>query len=350
MDRRVFIKSSLAASSVLVIPQIPSVSAFSVKKEKLTAAYYLRAGMFTQVPSNLKRDLDLMKKWDTDIVCISIHYLQLIRAGINVERIVREVKDRGMQLYIIPARVAGLTAASPIVSFFTAYHPEALSLKKDGTPHLRKTQGAIGSFYHPETIKYVTDFGLKILENWDVDGIVWDEPKCTWWQDQSPLALKDNPTANFRKYISDMASFFSGVNKELRKKKPSLKLVHFDEAVRNEIVVEESAKIAPLDYFGCDGKPWPSKFPEDGKGTPKNLFENGQRYLKAARKGKIGSFYLVENFNLDKDKTDLYEKYLPQVMEMDVDMLGYYFYGSGLEQPERVMKITAKNLKTFKRN
>jgi len=350
MNRRVFIKSSAAASSVLALHQILIASAFASKKEKLIAAYYLRAGMFTQVPSNLKHDLDLMKKWDTDIVCISIHYLQLIRAGINVERIIREVKDRGMQIYIIPARVAGLTAASPIVSFFTAYHPEALSLKKDGTPHLRARQGAIGSFYHPETIKYVTEFGLKILENWDVDGIVWDEPKCTWWQDQSPLALKDNPTADFRKYIIDMASFFSGINQQLRQKKPSLKIVHFDEAVRNDIVVEESAKITPLDYFGCDGKPWPGNLPEGRKGTPKNLFDNGNRYLKAARKENIGSFYLVENFNLDKNKTDLFEEYLPQVMEMDVDMLGYYFYGSGLEEPERVMKITAKNLKVFKRN
>jgi hypothetical protein len=350
MNRRAFVKSSLVTGSALALGDLSAWGKVVIKRQKLTSAYYLRAGMFTQVPKNLKRDLDLMKKWDTDIVCISVHYMQLIRAGINVERIVREVKDRGMQLYIIPARVAGLTAASPIVSFFTAYHPEVLSLKKDGTPHLRANQGAMGSFYHPETIKYVTNFGLKVLENWDVDGIVWDEPKCTWWQDFSPLALLNNPEGDFRTYIRDMAAFFSDVNQKLKEKKPSLQLLHFDEAVRNEIVVEESAKIAPLDYFGCDGKPWPGNLPADGKGTPKNLFINGQRYLNAAHRENTGSFYLVENFNLNKEKTDLMERYLPKVIEKDVDMLGYYFYGSGLEEPERVMKITAKNLKAFKKN
>jgi hypothetical protein len=37
-------------------------------------------------------------------------------------------------------------------------------------------------------------------------------------------------------------------------------------------------------------------------------------------------------------------------MEMDIDMLGYYFYGSGLTEPKRTMEVTAKNLKAFKEN
>ena len=238
-----------------------------------------------------------------------MHYMQLKRAGINTDRIVKECRNRGIQLYVIPARVAGLTAASPIVSFFTTYHTEALSLKKDGTPHMRRNQGPIGSFYHPETIQYVKDFALEIIDNWDVDGLVWDEPKCTWWQDFSPLALKNNPNGNFRHYMKDMAAFFSTINKSIKQKKPNCTIVHFDEALRGVEVVEESAQITAMDYFGCDGKPWPGKFPQHTKkGTPKNLFGQGQRYLKEARKNKVGSFYLVENFNLDQTKNDLLEK------------------------------------------
>lgn len=349
MDRRTFIKGSLAASALLAQPSVGWSGAASSPRKKTVAAYYLRAGMFTQNPDNLKRDLDLMKSWGTDILCISMHYVQLKRAGINTDRIAREARERGMDFYIIPARVAGLTAASPIVSFFTAYHPEALSLKRDGTPHLRSQQGPIGSFYHPETIQYVKAFVLEILDKWDVDGLVWDEPKCTWWQDFSPLALKHNPDGDFRTYIQDMAAFFSDINKEIKAKKKDCQIVHFDEAVRSIEVVEESAKIQHMDFFGCDGKPWPGNFPLDSeKGTPKNLFDNGERYLKEARKNNTGSFYLVENFNLDKRKNDLLERHLPKVIDMDIDMLGYYFYGSGLTQPERTMAITAKHLKAFK--
>jgi hypothetical protein len=308
MKRRDFIHHSLAASvamstqTSLILPKPP-------KRKKSIAAYYLRAGMFTQNPDHLKRDLDLMKEWGTDILCISMHYMQLKRALVNTDRIVQEARKRNMQFFVIPARVAGLTAASPIVSFFTAYHPEALSLKEDGSPNLRRNQGPIGSFYHPETKKYVTDFVLEIIDKWDVDGLVWDEPKCTWWQDFSPLAQKSNPSRNFRKYMQDMAAFFSDVNGKIKKKKKDCTIVHFDEAVRRIEVVEESAKITPMDFYGCDGKPWPGQFPKASeKGTPKNLFDNGQRYIEEAQKNKVGSFYLVENFNLDRSKNDLLER------------------------------------------
>ncbi|MEM6376745.1 MAG: hypothetical protein AAF705_00905 [Bacteroidota bacterium] len=348
MKRRDFIHHSLAASVALStypswsLPKAP-------KREKSIAAYYLRAGMFTQNPDNLKRDLDLMQKWGTDTLCISMHYMQLKRALLNTDRIAEETRKRGMQFFIIPARVAGLTAASPIVSFFTAYHPEALSLKKDGTPHLRRNQGPIGSFYHPKTKEYVQEFVLEIIDKWDVDGLIWDEPKCTWWQDFSPLALENNSSGNFRKYMQDMAEFFSKINLAIKAKKQDCTIVHFDEAVRRIEVVEESAKITPMDYFGCDGKPWPITFPKSNpKGTPKNLFKNGQRYLKQARSNQTGTMYLVENFNLDQEKNDLLERYLPEVINMDIDMLGYYFYGSGLTEPKQTMKITAKNLKKFK--
>ncbi|MBV6654353.1 MAG: hypothetical protein KI786_11385, partial [Mameliella sp.] len=87
MDRRTFIKGSLAASALLAQPSVGWSGAASSPREKTVAAYYLRAGMFTQNPDNLKRDLDLMKSWGTDILCISMHYVQLKRAGINTDRI-----------------------------------------------------------------------------------------------------------------------------------------------------------------------------------------------------------------------------------------------------------------------
>jgi hypothetical protein len=57
-----------------------------------------------------------------------------------------------------------------------------------------------------------------------------------------------------------MATFFSSINQKLREKKLSLKLVHFDEAVRNEIAIEKSTNIASLDYFGCYGKGTPKTY------------------------------------------------------------------------------------------
>ncbi|MEL7122746.1 MAG: hypothetical protein AAFO07_25085 [Bacteroidota bacterium] len=86
MNRRNFIQQSITASVALSANPAWLMS-FPPQKKKSIAAYYLCAGMFTQNPDNLKRNLDLMKSWGTDILCISMHFMQLKRAGINTDRI-----------------------------------------------------------------------------------------------------------------------------------------------------------------------------------------------------------------------------------------------------------------------
>ena len=69
--------------------------------------------------------------------------------------------------------------------------------------------------------------------------------------------------------------------------------------------VEMASRIAELDYFGCDGRPW--DMAEDGKwagsgesesGKGKVLIGKGERFLELARQSGKKSLFLMENHNL----------------------------------------------------
>ncbi|MEL7121863.1 MAG: hypothetical protein AAFO07_20615, partial [Bacteroidota bacterium] len=232
------------------------------KSDRLLGAYYFGAGYFTLVPDNIRHDLDEMKSLGTDIVCIGITENDIKYNEANIKFIIKEAHQRGMQVFSVPSRMAGITAGQPIEPpLFGYHHPHTATLRKDGTPIVRGSHGILSSFYHPEVKASFMDMVGKMINDFNLDGIIWDEPKSTYigWQDFSPLALENNPDSSYVKYIEDYVDFFSDINLEIKKQKPELTIVHFDEACRNDTVITESAKIKGLDFYGADGHPYPTQ-------------------------------------------------------------------------------------------
>ncbi len=322
--------------------------------EKLLGAYYFGAGYFTLVPQNIRHDLDEMKSWGTDLICIGITENDITYNKGNIAFIVDEAHQRGIKVFGVPSRMAGITAGQPIEPpLFGYHHPETAVLRKDGTPVVRKSHGILSSFYYPEVKEYFIRLTSQMILDFKLDGIIWDEPKSSVpeWQDFSQLALKNNPDSSFVKYMKDYADFFSDINAELKKAKPDLQIILFDEACRNDTVVEESAKIKGLDYFGTDGRP---VLIDDTKITDnrstKILHKYGERYLKAARSNGLKTMILVENQELTKHEVGLMDKAMPVISKMDVDLLLYYYYGFYEEDTEYKMGVTKKHIKKFKNN
>lgn len=348
MKRRQFVKTATGAIVASAIPV--SVMAQAQKNRKL-GAYYFLAGMYTLKPASIKAELDEMASWGTDIVCIGVTALALDRAPRNVAFIVSECHKRNMECYIVPSRIAGITAGVPISpSSFSQLNPDTWIKNKEGITPKRKV-GPICSFYHPKVVEYYNEIVLKMMDLWNLDGFIWDEPKTSYWQDHSELALKNNPTADFRTYMKDHTDFFSGINKTIKEKNKDCTIVFFDEAVRPDIVVEESAKMQFIDYFGTDGKPWPRAASPLGAETERSMKvvpKYGERFFKEARKNGLKTMCLPENHNMSKADNDLMERYLPEIMEMDIDLWVYYYYGRNQEEPERNMNIIKQNIKSFK--
>ena len=320
---------------------------------RLLGAYYFGAGYFTLVPYNIRHDLDEMKSWGTDVVCIGITESDIKYNEGNIRFIIEEAHERGMQVFAVPSRMAGITAGQPIEPpLFGYHHPETAVLRKDGTPVVRRTHGILSSFYHPEVKAYFIETTSEMLEKFALDGIIWDEPKSTWWewQDYSELALKDNPEGDYVKYLEDFADFFSDINAELKAQKPDLTIVHFDEACRDDSVVNISATIEHLDYYGTDGKPYPLTKTENITNRDKKVLPRyGERYLKAGRENGLKTMMLVENQRLSKEQVVKMDKTFPQILQMDVDFLIYYYYGFYDEAPEYKMEVIKKYLPKFKK-
>jgi len=323
------------------------------RAKRILAAYYFGAGYFTLVPENIRHDLDDMKSLGTDIICIGITENDLdINTG-NIGFIVEESHKRGMKVFAVPSRMAGITAGQPVEPpIFGYHHPHTVTLRKDGSPVVRKRHGILSSFYHPEVQAYFIRMVKRMIESWDLDGIIWDEPKSTVpeWQDHSALALKENPDASFVKYMEDFAAFFSRINREIKALQPDLQIVHFDEACRNDTVVEVAASIEHLDYYGSDGKPYPIQCsPHVGNRAAKVLPFYGERYLDAARKKGLKTMMLVENQRLSMEEVACMEETLPAILEMDLDMLIYYYYGFFNEAQDANMRVIRKHIPNFKK-
>ena len=349
MKRRDFVKHSSYGAASLAVPAFFNPP--PKKKDKVLAAYYFLAGMYTLVPSSIRKELDEMASWGTNIVCLGVTSLAMDRAPRNVHFIVEECHKRDMKCYIVPSRIAGITAGAPISpSSFSQLNPDTWIKDKNGVTPKRKV-GPICSFYHPKVVDFFHQVCNQMLDLWDLDGFIWDEPKTTYWQDFSPLALKNNPEGDFQTYMKDHTNFFSQINKGIKEKKKDCTIVYFDEAVRPDVVVEESAKMQYIDYFGPDGKPWPreaSPLGIDTERSKKVVPKYGERFFVEARKNKLKTMCLPENHNMSKQDNDLMEQYLPSILEMDIDMWVYYYYGRNQEEPERNMNIIKQNIKAFK--
>lgn len=351
MNRRDFLKhTTLGAASLAALPNHYS-SSLKPVSEKILAAYYFLAGMYTLRPASIRTELDEMKNWGTDIVCIAVTSLTVDRAPRNVNFIVEECHKRDMRCFVVPSRIAGITAGAPIIpSPFAQLNPDTWIKDQSGKTPQRKV-GPICSFYHPKVEAYFMELTTQMLKRWDLDGFIWDEPKSTYWQDFSERALADNPEGDFKKYMEDHTGFFSRINAHIKSEKSDSTIVYFDEAVRSDIVVETSAKMKHLDYFGTDGKPWPreaSPLGIDTERSKKVVPKYGERFFTEARKNGLRTMCLPENHNMSKSDNDLMEQHLPDILQLDIDMWVYYYYPRNQEEPERNMAIIRKNIEWFK--
>lgn len=322
----------------------------SMSKERKMGAYYFRAGMFTLVPDHIRLQLDDMRSIGTDIVCLAVTGNDGSYNHQNLEFLIQESHARGMEVYFVPSRTAGITAGAPLTADAFGYHaPHTWTRNRDGTPLVRKL-GVLCSFYYPEVEDHVYSEVEQMVSRFQPDGIIWDEPKSTNWQDFSEKALENNPEGNFEIYLNDYAAFFSRINARLKQAHPDVKLLHFDEACRWHPVVEATAKIQHLDYMGVDGVPCVST----ETGPAANLREQkvlpvyGERYLVAARKADINTFALIENQRLSLEGLERFERDIDRVLDIDADLLLYYYYGFHQADVERNMNVIRTHLPVWK--
>jgi hypothetical protein len=316
-------------------------------KARKLGVYYFRQGLFSYVPRSIEAELDDIAETGTDCVCVAVNFTDLGLNDENMYRLGEAIAKRGMELYLVPSRVAGITAGAPLTPDYYGYAaPHTWTILKEGKPLIRRV-GPVCSFYHPEVEEHVIETVSQMITSYRPAGIIWDEPKSTNWQDFSALALANNPTGDFRRYLRDYVEFFSRVNLALKEQFPELCIVYFDEACRPDPVVEETARIAGMDYFGVDGRPWDCR-DEAIERERKVLFNHGERYLRGAREHGLGSFALVEHQRLSVEDNEIFASNLDRIAGLDIDFMAYYYYRVGSGDIERNMELARAMARRFK--
>ena len=178
-------------------------------------AYYFRAQLYTQVPSQVRDDLSWMRDHGTDAVVLGLLEQDLTAAVENIDRIVATAQRLGLAVHITPSRWGNLVAGCPKVpSTFCALHHEAWARQANGAPAM-SFLGPQASVHHPATRAFFLEQLSTLLRRWPISGLIWDELKTLGLQDHSleaHSALGDavhDPDAQRRAQIA----FFGDLNR-----------------------------------------------------------------------------------------------------------------------------------------
>jgi hypothetical protein len=354
MKRRDFISGTTMASVALAARPIRAVErSFEAQAQKNAGkwlnAYYFCAHTYTLVPRHVREDLQWMADAGTDAVSLSILEQDLFAAVENVEIVCNEAARLGIEVYAVPSRWGGLFAGAPKVpSLFSSTHPESLHRVKGGEPFFSSFSGVRSSIYYPEVLEFFCESLDKVLDLWDIRGIILDEPK-SYSLDYSEKALEVlGPYPSREAHLASVVAFHEKICRHIKENHPRVRTCLFSQANASDLAVKLSARMDHLDDFGADGRPWG---PEDGgqaESEGKTLLGPGERHLAAARGGGKRALWLIENHNMRTADIRLMERRMPEILEKGVGHLIYYYYPRNLEDPDVNMRAVARSISGYK--
>ncbi len=361
MNRREFTKAGLSTLGAPLLAQATQARAETAptgtQGKTLFNAYYFRAHMYTCVPRHIRDDLKWMADIGANIVSLAVLEQDLFAAVENIRLVCEEAEKVGLQVYAVPSRWGGLTAGAPKVpSLFSVEHPQTWMLRKDGMPVLSpQVSGVISSVHYPETYQFFCESLDSLFRQFPIKGVIWDEPKG-FREDYSPKAVeklgKDAPREAHYKATAD---FYSRVSRYIKDKYPDKILSMFIKANSGKLETEAASQISPLDYFGCDGRPWDlaedqkwKNAGSDESGKGKVLLGPGEKIIALGKQRGKKTLMLTENHNLPATMIPAMDAGLPKVLGLGVEQLIYYYYPRNIEQPDWNMAVIAKHLKAYR--
>jgi hypothetical protein len=229
---------------------------------------------------------------------------------------------------------------------FAATHPDAWMIGPDGVPAFAGVcGGAICSLYAPATAAFFQEAVERMLEKWPLQGIIWDEIKVLAAEDHSPHAIRAlGEPSRGQAQIQRTVDFFSQASRVARAAQPDITLSCFIYAHQPDHIMRACAGIDELDYFGIDGRCWPSDDP-----GAKVLFGNMERALAASRSQGVGSLALIETQTPGPDEPERTLAHLPAFLDYPVDHLLYYYHGASRVDEDWLMEGMGRRLRAWRR-
>lgn len=312
------------------------------------SAYCLSYGSWTVIPDHWKVSFNEMKEGGFDAVDLTFSESELRYSMRTFEMQIKIAHECGLKVFVIPSRIGGRFAGSPLMPGLWLSQNPAFACPEEPL---------LACLESEEYRKWSETFLRSIFENFEVDGVIWDEPKGASQITRHPATLArygENPTRE--NMMDSLLEYLEESTALVRKIRPDLKVTIFNMPGTDPYFTSRCPRIPGVDFCGFDGTcSFQSYFHEEAHFTKPTVRDTWQRTLAETSGSSCGTFALIENMLMPVSVQNSFEEELEKTLqEVRADHLSCYFYGHNNEDPnlvqKRTMEIIGKYLPSLRKS
>ncbi|MFA6815384.1 MAG: hypothetical protein WCS73_03730 [Lentisphaeria bacterium] len=302
-------------------------------------AYCLSYGCWTVIPKQWQESFEDIKANGFDAVALSFSESEMRYSRRTFEMQVNIAHRCGLKVLAIPSRIGGRFAGSPLMpSLWTCENSDVSVPGVTG----------LGCIESPKFCKWAGDFITTLCTDYEIDGLIWDEPKNVDLISTHPETIKKfGPNPTKENMQDSYVDFLQALIYRAKAVRPELQMTMFNMPNAPEYFTRLAAFIEGLDFIGYDGNfQRQSFFKEKPKKIKESLSSVWERTKQEACLGNKKTFALIENMLMPQSVHAEYEEGLTKYLESArPDHLSCYYYAHNNEAPEEVHNITMRVLK-----
>jgi hypothetical protein len=310
----------------------------------MLSAYTLGHAHFTVIPHQLDENFADLADCGFDAVALSFSESEMAYSRRAFEIQVDLAKRRGLKVLVVPSRLGGRFAGAPLMpSVWLAGHPECLVPGKTWLP--------IAALESPEFVAWIKEFMGRLLADYDLDGIVWDEPKNVQTVHRHPATVaRFGPDPTQEQMMDSFVEFLDDLNRFCLSVKPDLSITLFTQRQDPERFTRRAAAAHGIEFFGYDGNlARQSYFHEEPTWIKYRIESVWERTVSECAVAGRKTFALVENMLMPKEAVPEFERNFEAYLQnYRPDHLSVYYYAHNNEDPEAVQEIVRRMVRKYR--
>jgi len=308
---------------------------------RIVTAYYLCHGHWTVIPHQIDEDFQEMVDCGFSAVAISFSESEMEYSRRAVELQTGLARKRGLKVFLVPSRIGGRFAGAPLMpSLWLATNPRFQVPADYWMP--------LACLESREFLDWAGDFVGTIVRDYELDGIIWDEPKGVDVISRHPdTVAKYGSEPTVEQMMESFVGFLGMLIERCLEIRPGLAMTLFAQKMDPEYFTSRAARINGIEYFGFDGNLARQSMFHEAPAWRKYRIESvWERTLKECAAAGRKTFALVENMLMPAEAMGEYEANLNEYLDRyRPDHLAIYYYAHNNEDPEKVHAITRQALK-----
>ncbi|OQB14806.1 MAG: hypothetical protein BWY15_00960 [Firmicutes bacterium ADurb.Bin193] len=283
-----------------------------------------------------------MKDMGFDTVCLSFSESEMQYARRTFEIQVNLAHRAGLKVFVVPSRIGGRFAGAPLMpSVWLARNPQ-FAVQDKWMP--------VACLESDEVREWFKSFMKTLLTDYDLDGIVWDEPKGIGVISHHPATIeKIGPNPTKEDMMLGFVDFFEDLTGYCKDLKPTIIQTLFSQKQCSEFFTQNISKTSYIEYFGYDGNLCAQQyFKEEIKNVKYRIESVWDRTVKECAAADKKTFALVENMLMPKQEIPVFkENFENYLQNYRPDHLSVYYYAHNVEDPEALHKVIKEIMKKY---